>query len=181
MIAKLVLKRVFLTSFLLCLWLVPRGLQAQTSLYWDNTFSFGPSGPWDTTSLVWSPNPGGVTPGLQTNWVQGDSAVFSAIGLPGANQSFNVTLSQNLTVANLTYTGGNGGSRLFIAAGDNTINMANTQMFVAVDPGTTLFLEPVIADPMVDPAGTLILQSGTCSPAAPTPTLAVPRSSGAPP
>jgi outer membrane autotransporter protein len=160
MIAKLVLKRVLLISFLLCLWLVPRGLQAQTSLYWDNTFSFPPSGPWDTTSLVWSPIPGGVAPGSQTNWVQGDSAVFSASGLPGSEQSFNVALTQNLTVANLTYTGGNGGSQLFIAAGGNTINMANTQMVVAVDPGTTLFLEPVIADPIVDLAGTLILQSG---------------------
>ncbi len=160
MIAKLVLKRVFLISFFLCLWLVPRGLQAQTSLYWDNNFSSDPSGPWDTTSPLWSSIPGGVAPGSQTNWVQGDSAVFSASGLPGSEQSFNVALTQNLTVANLTYTGGNGGSQLFIAAGGNTINMANTQMVVAVDPGTKLFLEPVIADPIVDPAGTLILQSG---------------------
>jgi fibronectin-binding autotransporter adhesin len=159
MISRQFLQRIFFIFFLLSLWLIPKVALAQT-LYWDNVFAGSPDGSWDTINPFWNTNSAGVPNGSLSTWVQGSSAVFSASNL-GATGSFNVALSQNLTVANLTYTGGNGGSRLFIAAGGgNTINMANTQMVVAVDPGTTLFLEPVIADPIVDSAGTLTLQSG---------------------
>jgi hypothetical protein len=118
MISKQVLKRVVLVSFLLSLWLIsqPMGLadDGGGTLYWDNNFLGGPGGPWDTTSSLWSTNSGGVPPGLQTTWVQGDSAVFSASDL-GTTNSFNVTLSQNVVVANLTYTGGSPGSQLSLS------------------------------------------------------------------
>src|ERR1700693_1053747 len=96
-ISKQVLKRVVLLSFLLSLWLIsqPRGLADDGgTLYWDNSFTLNrPGGPWDTTSSLWSTNPGGVPPGVQTNWVQGDSAVFSASDLGNTNSSY-VTLYQ---------------------------------------------------------------------------------------
>jgi autotransporter-associated beta strand protein len=90
--------------------------------------------------------------------VQGDSAVFSASTL-GATGSFNVTLSQNVMVANLTYTGGSPGSQLSLSVGGgNAIMMQNLQMTVAVDANTTLFVQPAIVSGGL--GGSLVLQSG---------------------
>src|ERR1700730_13320205 len=129
------------------------------TLYWDNIFiPNGPSGTWDTTNPFWNANPTRLPAGPLTTWVQGDSAVFSASTL-GATGSFNVTLSQNVVVANLTYTGGSPGSQLSLSVGGaNAIIMQNLQMTVAVDANTTLFVQPAIVSGGL--GGSLVLQSG---------------------
>jgi outer membrane autotransporter protein len=128
--------------FLLSLWIVPQVLKGQT-LYWDLPGGTNPtpSGSWDTTSGNWSESAAG---GGQTTWVQGSSAFFSAteLGTPG---SFNVTLAiPNVTVADLTYSGGAATSILEITGTANTITMATGAMNVTVDPGTTLVVDPAI-------------------------------------
>src|ERR1700730_8607365 len=129
------------------------------TLYWDNiSIPNGQSGTWDTTNPFWNANPTGLPAGPLTSWVQGDSAVFSA-GTLGATGSFNVTLSQNVIVANLTYTGGSPGSQLSLSVGGaNAIIMQNLQITVAVDANTTLFVQPAIVSGGL--GGSLVLQSG---------------------
>ena len=156
MILEQVLKRVVFVSFLLSLWLIPQAVRGQT-LYWDNFFG-GPGGPWDTNQR-WNADPLGFPLGSQTQWAQGDSAVFSAPGL-GATGSFNVTLSQNVIVANLTYTGGNVGSTLsLLVGGGDEIITQNATMNVTVEVNRTLLIAPAIV--AGGNGGSLVLQSGT--------------------
>ena len=153
MIATHVLKRIVLLSFLLGLVLVPKAALGDggTSLFWDIPL-IGPSGPWDSGHAFWSPNAVG---GSLTTWVNGSNAVFSA-GDIGATGDYTVTLAANVTVGDLTYTGGGFVSTLRIAAGlgTNTITMANATMNVTVDPFTTLIVAPKIAGV----GGALVLQ-----------------------
>jgi outer membrane autotransporter protein len=115
--------------------------------YWDNP---SPSGAWHTT--FWSPSPTG---GSLEGWNDGNSAVFSATDA-GATGNFTVTLDSSVVVRDLTYTGGNLGSALQIAAvpGANTITIGFSPMNVTVDSLTTLIVAPDI----VGAGGSLILQ-----------------------
>jgi hypothetical protein len=136
MVAKQVLKRVVVVSFLLSLWLIPQAARGQT-LYWDLPGGANPtpSGPWDTTSANWSANSVG---GAQTTWNNNSNAVFSASAL-GATGNYTVTVTENLALRDLTYTGGNLGSTLQIAVvGGHSIFNGTPQMNVSVDAGTTL-------------------------------------------
>jgi fibronectin-binding autotransporter adhesin len=155
--ARQVLKRFVAVSFLLSLWLIAQAARGQT-LYWDLPGGThpNPNGAWNTATANWSPNSVG---GSQAPWVNGSNAVFSASGL-GATGSYTVTLSNNVTVGDLTYRGGNIGSTLQLVLSDvgvPAITMANPQMNVAVDAGTTLIVAPTIAGS----GGNLVMQSGT--------------------
>jgi len=152
MVSKRVLKRAVLVSFLLSLWLMPQAVRCDggPSLYWD----IPSGGPWDNTSANWSQSAAGGAP--LTTWSDGSNAVFSATDL-GATGNFSVTLATNVTVGDLTYTGGNLGSTLQISTGQGkTVTMANPSMNVTVDTFTTLTVAPAIAG-----AGSLVLQNGT--------------------
>ena len=75
----------------------------------------------------------------------------------GATGNYTVTLAANVTVGDLTYTGGNLGSALQIAlVPGNTITMASSLMNVTVDTFTTLTVAPAIVG-----LGSLVLQNGT--------------------
>ena len=144
--------RVILVSFLWSLWLIPQTVRAQT-LYWDNTNVGVPGGTWDSVSPNWNTDPAGSPAQLPTNWVQTNNAVFSASNL-ATTSSFNVTLSEDVTVGNLTYTGS--GTQLSISVGlGDTITMANPQMDVNVVPATQISVSPTIAG-----TGRLVIQSG---------------------
>ena len=154
MISKQILNGVALFAFSLGLCLNPRFAAGDgTSQYWDIP-SGGPGGPWNLVSPSWSLNPAG---GSQVAWANGSNAVFSASDL-NATGNFTVTLAANVTVGDLTYTGGSLGSTLQIAAGvgTNSITMAAATMNVTVDSLTTLVVGPSIAGP-----GSLVLQNGT--------------------
>src|ERR1700754_3279968 len=109
-----VFRRTILLSTLLVLWLIPEVARGDAGdLYWDNVGPGSPNGVWDVSSSSWSTNPFG---GGQVQWAGGSNAFFSASGL-SATGNFTVTLATDVAVGNLTYTGGNLGSTLQIAAG----------------------------------------------------------------
>jgi autotransporter-associated beta strand protein len=131
-----------------CLPLMAHGDDHQ---YWANP---APSGTWHTTSWAFnSDGSGGLFP-----WTDGQTAVFSATN-PGAPGNFTVTLDSSVTVQDLTYTGGNKGSTLQIAAGAGTITPLGEEMNVTIDAGTTLIVNPAITP--TDPTTTLVLTGGT--------------------
>jgi outer membrane autotransporter protein len=145
-----------LLALLLSFWCIPQIAAGDggPSQYWDIPAG-GPNGPWDLTSPFWSPNPTGTG---QTHWVDGSNAVFSASDLVTVGD-YTVTLAENLTVRDLTYTGGSFGSTLLIAVGASIPSpflIENSQMIVSVDFGTTLVVAPSIRG-----AGSLLLQTGT--------------------
>ena len=154
MISKQILNGVALFAFSLGLCLSPRSAAGDGTQYWDIPTG-GPSGPWDLTHPFWSPDVGG---GSLTTWLNGSNAIFSATNI-SATGNFTVTLAANVTVGDLTYTGGSLGSTLQIAAGmgTNSITMAAATMNVTVDPLTTLIVAPKI----VGVGGSLVLQGGT--------------------
>jgi len=159
MVTKQVFQRVILLSSLLGLASITSPVRAgPANLYWDVP-GISPNGAWDLTSSFWSQNPVGVPP--RTPWSNGSNAVFSATSL-NATGNFTVTLAANVMVGNLTYTGGNLGSVLQIAAGPatNTIAMAASPMLVMVDPFTTL----VVAAKIAGAGGSLVLQGPSVFP-----------------
>jgi outer membrane autotransporter protein len=112
------------------------GAPGPQNQFWDNSAT---PGTWHTT--FWSATLGGGLP--LSAWIDGNNAVFSATNAAQTG-NYSVTLDSNATVANLTYRGGNSGST-FTLAGGNTITMNSAQMNVAVDFGTTMIIDPVIA------------------------------------
>jgi outer membrane autotransporter protein len=150
MSAKQILIRVSLISFFMSCWLIPPAAQGQ--MFWDPQVG-GPNGSWDNVTLSWATNSLG---GGQTSWISGSDAVFSASDAAAVND-FIVTFTQNVSVGDITYTGGNLGSTLLITSAVlNPLTMANPQMNVTADFGTTLFIAAPIGG-----AGNLTLQGGT--------------------
>jgi outer membrane autotransporter protein len=150
MSTKQILTRFVLISFLLSCWLIPPAARGQ--MFWDPLVG-GPNGSWDNVTLNWATNSLG---GGQTSWLSGSDAVFSASDAAAVND-FTVTFTQNVSVGDLTYTGGNLGSTLLITSAVlNPLTMANPQMNVTADFGTTLFIAAPIGG-----AGNLTLQGGT--------------------
>jgi autotransporter-associated beta strand protein len=121
--------------------------------YWDNP---APVGTWHTS--FWSGTVGGGAPLFP--WTDGSSAVFSTTNAAQTG-NYSVTLDSNVTVANLTYRGGNPGST-FTLAGGNTITMQSA-MNVAVASGTTMIIAPAIAGTgglTISGGGTVLANAG---------------------
>ena len=151
--------RIGLVAVLTGCWFIPQTADSApaNTLYWD-IVGGSPNGAWNSTSGSWSISPFG---GGQIPWVNGSNAVFSAIDL-NATGNFTVTLATNVSVGDLTYTGGGLGSILQIAAGPaaNTITIAASPMNVMVDPFTTL----VVAAKIVGVGRSLVLQGPSTLP-----------------
>ena len=153
--------RIALVAVLTSCWFIPQtgGGAPVNNLYWDNVGPGSPNGTWDVVSSFWSQNPAGMPP--RTPWSNGSNAIFSANEL-NATGNFAVTLAANVSVGDLTYTGGGLGSILQIAAGPaaGTITIAASPMHVMVDPFTTL----VMAAKIVGVGGSLVLQGPSAVP-----------------
>jgi outer membrane autotransporter protein len=148
-IGQNILPKVLLVSSLLIVFISQVALGDPPIEYWASPL---PTGIWHTNS--WSSSSPAVLP--LEGWADANSAVFSATGA-GPTGNFTVTLDSSVVVQNLTYTGGNLGSTLQIAAVDgNAITMANAEMNITVDPLTTLGVAPSIVG-----VGSLILNGGT--------------------